>query len=110
MVSEALEFYDIYSLDDPDMMGHEDASRDWHAGAGPEEPVLWFQQTVIHGCGLIGLLHCVANGLPSELVVPGSDLASFLGQTISARHGKESPAPERERGSLSAERGRGAEG
>ena len=101
-VSEELAFYDVYSLYDAEMMAlvprpvfallvtipmnaawrqdrdAEDAALEWYSGSGPGEPVLWFQQTVIHGCGLIGLLHCVANGIPAEMMVPGSELANFV--------------------------------
>ena len=44
--------------------------------------MIWFRQTIIHGCGLIGFLHCVCNGVPSEMVVPGSELASFLEKAV----------------------------
>ncbi|KAK3381136.1 hypothetical protein B0H63DRAFT_434520 [Podospora didyma] len=101
-VSEELAFYDVYSLYDEEMMAlvprpvyallvtipmnpawrqdrnTEDAGHEWYRGSGPDEPVLWLQQTVIHGCGLIGLLHCVANGVPAEMIVPGSVLADFV--------------------------------
>lgn len=101
-VSEELAFYDVYSLYDAEMMAlvprpvfallvtipmnaawrqdrtAEDAALEWYGGSGPDEPVLWFQQTVIHGCGLIGLLHCVANGVPAGMIVPGSELANFV--------------------------------
>jgi len=101
-VTEELAFYDVYSLYDADVMAMvpspvfallvtipmtdawredretEDGSKEWYKGAGPDEPVVWFRQTVIHGCGLIGLLPCVVNGLPSKMIVPGSKLANFL--------------------------------
>jgi len=101
-VTKDLTFYDVYSLYDTDMLAlvprpvyallttipmtdtwkrdrdTEDAGLEWHAGSGPTESVTWFQQTIIHGCGLIGLLHCVANGTPGELVVSGTKLAQFL--------------------------------
>lgn len=105
-VSKEFSFYDIYSLYDSDMLAMvprpvfallttipmteawkqdrdaEDASLEWYKGAGPEEPVIWFRQTIIHGCGLIGLLHCVSNGVPSETIVPGSELANFLEKAV----------------------------
>ena len=105
-VSEELAFYDVYSLYDSDMLAlvphpvyallttipmteawkqdrdAEDGGHEWYKGAGSEEPVIWFRQTIIHGCGLIGLLHCVSNGVPSKLIVPGSLLATFLGHAI----------------------------
>jgi ubiquitin carboxyl-terminal hydrolase L3 len=105
-VSKELAFYDVYSLYDADMMAlvprpvfallvtipmneawrkereAEDGPLEWYKGAGPDEPVVWFQQTVIHGCGLIGLLHCVSNGVPAEMIVPGSELAKFLEKAV----------------------------
>ncbi|KAL9112992.1 MAG: hypothetical protein Q9227_002857 [Pyrenula ochraceoflavens] len=105
-VTNHLSFYDIYSLYDSDMLSlvprpvfallttipmteswrqdrdAEDANLDWYKGAGPEEQTIWFRQTIIHGCGLIGLLHCVANGVPSEMIVPGSKLAKFLERAV----------------------------
>ena len=101
-VSKKLSFHDVYSIYDSDMLALvprpvfallatipmteawkrdrdvEDAHLQWYKGAGREEPVIWFQQTIIHGCGLIGLLHCVCNGVPSEMITPGSELADFL--------------------------------
>lgn len=105
-MSKELAFYDVYSLYDSDMLAlvprpvfallatvpmneswrqdrdAEDADLPWYEGAGPEEPVIWFQQTIIHGCGLIGLLHCVCNGLPSKMILPGSELAKFLEKAV----------------------------
>ncbi|KAL8836465.1 MAG: hypothetical protein Q9170_002898 [Blastenia crenularia] len=60
----------------------EDADLEWYKGAGPAEPAIWFRQTIIHGCGLIGLLHCVSNGVPSQLIEPGSELANFLKKAV----------------------------
>ena len=105
-VSKELSFYDVYSLYDPDMLAMvprpvfallatvpmteawrqtrdaEDARLQWYKGAGPEEPVVWFKQTIIEGCGLIGFLHCVCNGVPYEMTIPGSELASFLEKAV----------------------------
>ncbi|OXV07707.1 hypothetical protein Egran_04528 [Elaphomyces granulatus] len=102
-VSDALAFYDVYSLYDADMMAmvprpvfallttipmteawkktrdEEDVDLQWYKGSGKEEPVTWFRQTIPHGCGLIGLLHSVSNG---DLVVPGSQLANFLDKAV----------------------------
>lgn len=101
-VSEELFFYDVYSLYDSDMLAMvprpvhallstipmsevwrqnrdaEDAALEWYTGAGQEEPVMWFQQTITHGCGLIGLLHCMSSGTPSKMILPGSKLAQLL--------------------------------
>jgi ubiquitin carboxyl-terminal hydrolase L3 len=99
-------FYDVYSLYDADMLAMvprpvfallttipmtkawkedrdaEGAGLEWYKAAGPEEPAIWFQQTIVYGCGLIGLLHCVSNGVPSEMDVPGSELANFLEKAV----------------------------
>lgn len=100
-VTDKLAFYDVYSLYDADMMAivsrpvyallvtipisdawkqdreAEDAGMEWYKGAGPDEPVVWFRQTIVHGCGLIAFLHCLLNGVPAEMIVPGSKLAEF---------------------------------
>ncbi|KAL8894458.1 MAG: hypothetical protein Q9192_004302 [Flavoplaca navasiana] len=105
-VPKELSFHDVYSLYDSDMLAMvprpvyallttipmteawkqgrdaEDADLEWYKGSGPAEPAIWFRQTIIHGCGLIGLLHCVSNGVPSELIVPGSELANFLQKAV----------------------------
>jgi ubiquitin carboxyl-terminal hydrolase L3 len=105
-LSKELSFHDVYSLYDPDMLAliprpvlallvtvplteawkldreSEDARLPWYGGAGPEEPVIWFQQTVIHGCGLIGLLHSIFNGVPSRMIAPGSELATLLEKAV----------------------------
>lgn len=102
-LSKDLQFYDIYSLDDPDLLGfiprpvhallaiipltgawakarkEEDDQMEWYEGSGAD-PVLWFRQTIIHGCGLIGLIHCACNGVSSERITPGSELDRLLQQ------------------------------
>ncbi|KAK7418943.1 hypothetical protein QQX98_003646 [Neonectria punicea] len=105
-LSADLSFYDVYSLDDPDLLAtiprpvyallaiiplteawkrERDAEKghtEQYDGAGPDEPVVWFRQTIIHGCGLIGFLHCIYNGAPAKAVVPGSTLAQFRDEAI----------------------------
>jgi ubiquitin carboxyl-terminal hydrolase L3 len=46
--------------------------------SGPDEPVLWFHQTIGHACGLIGLLHCLTNGEAAKHIVAGSDLEKLI--------------------------------
>ena len=99
-------FYDVYSLDDPDMLAlvprpvhallviipatdawkkdreAEDAGKGVYEGAGPDEPVLWLKQTIPCGCGLIGLLHCVFNGPAVDMIKPGSDLDDIRRRAI----------------------------
>lgn len=105
-LSSDLAFYDVYSLDDQDLlamiprpvhallviiplteawdkMRKEDAEKmEWYKGAGLDEPVLWIRQTILHGCGLIGLLHCALNGVPAEFVQEGSPLAEFRDKVL----------------------------
>ncbi|KAH8891031.1 cysteine proteinase [Thozetella sp. PMI_491] len=96
-LSDELAFYDVYSLDEPELLTHiprpvlallviipftaawdrdrcaEDADRPAvYPGAGPEEPVIWFKQTIGHACGSIGLLHCAINGPTARFITPGS--------------------------------------
>lgn len=105
-LSPELQFYDIYSLDEPEMLAHiprpvlallviipltpawdhdrqaEDASKSDYAGFGPDEPVIWFKQTIGNACGSIGLLHSVINGPAADFVQPGSDLAAIRSRAI----------------------------
>lgn len=97
-MSSDLAFYDIWSLDDPDLLSliprpvlallviipftpawgkdrdDEDADKEYYKGSGPDEAVIWFQQTIGNACGSIGLLHCTLNGDAAHHVIPGSDL------------------------------------
>lgn len=85
-LSSELQFYDVYSLDEPEQLAHiprpamallaiiprtpawerdreaEDANKEPYTGSGPDEPVIWFKQTIGHACGSIGLLHSLVNG------------------------------------------------
>jgi ubiquitin carboxyl-terminal hydrolase L3 len=91
-LSKELAFHDVYSIDDPDLLAFvprpayalllvfpvnatyesarmtEDATKEEYAGAGPDEPVVWFKQTIRNACGLIGLLHGVTNGGASDFI------------------------------------------
>ncbi|TKA22097.1 hypothetical protein B0A50_08475 [Salinomyces thailandicus] len=101
-VSPALTFHDIYSLTDPALLSlvprpthalifispskvyHRVRSHDADgkelrdAGSGPDENVMWFKQTIGNACGLIALLHAVANGSAREFVKAGSALEGIL--------------------------------
>ncbi|KAF7555786.1 hypothetical protein G7Z17_g1928 [Cylindrodendrum hubeiense] len=105
-LSTDLAFHDVYSLDDPDILAMiprpvysllviipmtdawkrdrdaEDEQTESYDGAGPEEPVIWFHQKIINGCGLIGLLHCAFNGPPAEKIIPDSALAKIREDAI----------------------------
>ena len=52
----------------------EDQDMPDYAGNGPEEPVIWFKQTIGHACGSIGLLHCALNGGAAKFIEKGSFL------------------------------------
>jgi ubiquitin carboxyl-terminal hydrolase L3 len=60
----------------------EDASLPTYTGSGPNEPVVWFKQTIRNACGLIGLLHSVSNGPARDMIVEGSDLDLLLKEAV----------------------------
>ena len=82
-VSSDLHFEDIYTLDEPDFLPHpalalilvfpegnnrgprtseSETARLPYNGAGHDEPVLWFKQTIHNACGLYAALHALSNG------------------------------------------------
>ncbi|OJJ88140.1 ubiquitin carboxyl-terminal hydrolase [Aspergillus glaucus CBS 516.65] len=95
-------FSDVLSIDEPDLLAFiprpshglllvfpvsqtyeasrlsEDAPLPEYTGSGPNEPIMWFKQTIRNACGLIGLLHAVSNGEPRRNIVKGSDLETLL--------------------------------
>ena len=103
-VSKDLAFHDLYSLTDrdlidiipdplallfvyPDTTTAHSFQADFKAStepiynkAGPDEPVVYFRQTIRNACGLIGLLHCTTNN-PSY-ITEGSNLDRLLKQAI----------------------------
>lgn len=106
-LSEKLQFHEVYSLTEPSLLEflprpahalllvfpvtatyekfreEEDASKPNYSGSGPEEPVLWFKQTIRNACGLIGLLHIITNGEAREQIVAGSALEKMLKEAVS---------------------------
>lgn len=105
-LSPALAFHDAFSLTDPDLIAilprpasallftypESKTSKthfaethaiepDYH-GSGPEEPVMFYHQTIIHACGLIGLLHCTTNGAAADMIQAGSDLEKLVKDTM----------------------------
>ena len=105
-LSSDLQFYDVYSLDVPELLAHilrpalallviipltpawdrnrkaEDADKEPYTGCGPNEPVIWFKQTIGHACGSIGLLHSVINGPAVDFIKRDSDLAAIRSLAI----------------------------
>ncbi|KAI1819935.1 ubiquitin carboxyl-terminal hydrolase [Xylaria intraflava] len=105
-LSSELQFYDVYSLDEPELLSHiprpvlallviipltpawdrnrqaEDADKEPYTGFGPDEPVIWFKQTIGHACGSIGLLHSVINGPAVDFIKRDSDLAAIRSLAI----------------------------
>lgn len=97
-LSPELSFYDVWSLDEPELLAHiprpamallvtlpptptwkedcqvEDSRKGDYEGHGPEEPVIWFKQTIGNACGSIGFLHCAINGPAAEFIQQNSDL------------------------------------
>lgn len=105
-LSSELQFYDVYSLDEPEFLAHiprpalallviipltpawekdrmaEDASKEEYAASGPQEPVIWFKQTISNACGSIGLLHCAINGPAAQFIKSGSDFDKIRADAI----------------------------
>ena len=104
-VSPTLGFYDIYSIDSPELLAfiprpayalificpaavyyrarkdENDAMKPYE-GSGEQEPVIWFRQTIRHACGLIGCLHAVSNGGAKAYIQPDSDLDKLLKEAV----------------------------
>ncbi|KAH8901367.1 cysteine proteinase, partial [Thozetella sp. PMI_491] len=103
-LSESLMFEDVYSIDDPDLLGavprpcyglilvfpineayeqfrveEDNLFEDYH-DFGENEEVIWFKQTIGTACGMIALLHCLANGDSPSFIRSGSDLEHLLNQ------------------------------
>ncbi|MCJ1432881.1 ubiquitinyl hydrolase 1 [Xylographa pallens] len=109
-VSPDLGFFDVYSIDDPDLLAyiprpvyallaivppkvywkarHKESKTTAYEGSGEKEPVIWFKQTIRHSCGLIGLLHSVSNGGARQYIQKESTLDKLLKEAIPLK-----PAP-----------------
>ena len=104
-VSPELGFYDVYSIDDVEMLAFiprpvyalificpaevygrartaENAGMKDYDGSGDTEPVLWYRQTIGHSCGLMALIHSVCNGGAKQYIQPGSDLEKIVEESI----------------------------
>ncbi|EPE04819.1 ubiquitin carboxyl-terminal hydrolase [Ophiostoma piceae UAMH 11346] len=105
-VAPTLAVHDVFSLTEPDMLAFvprpamalllvfpiseayekhrvtEDADCELYLGKGPQEPVLWFRQTIRNACGVMGLLHATANGPARNFVEDGSPLDTLLKRAV----------------------------
>ncbi|KAI9801787.1 MAG: hypothetical protein M1825_003159 [Sarcosagium campestre] len=105
-LSKDLAFHDVFSIDDADLLAflprpalalllvfpindayetfrrEEDADRLDYQGRGPEEDVMWFKQTIRNACGMMALLHGVANGEARNAVGEASALAALLKSAV----------------------------
>ena len=85
-VSPSLEFQDVLSIDDSDLLAFvprpvlalilifptsdvyeeqkavQEAREEEYKGYGEEEAVVWYKQTINNACGLYGILHAISNG------------------------------------------------
>ena len=103
-VSSKLGFYDVYSIDDHDLLAYiprpvyallftcpaaiywkarnKESNTTAYEGSGDNEPIIWFKQIIRHACGLIGLLHSVSNGGARRYIEPGSILENLLKEAV----------------------------
>ncbi|KAL2142764.1 hypothetical protein VTI28DRAFT_781 [Corynascus sepedonium] len=136
-LSRSLAIHDVYSLTEPSLLAFiprpahalllvfpvsaayeshrlaEDALQPEYAGKGPQEPVVWFPQTIRNACGLIGLLHAAANAnagdssssTPGAIVEPGTDLDRLLAAAIHLPPAERAKLLERDGALAAAHRG-----
>ncbi|KAH7324734.1 hypothetical protein B0I35DRAFT_348959 [Stachybotrys elegans] len=105
-VSSALQLHDVYSLTEPELLAFiprpalalllvfpisavyeshrmaEDTLVEPYKRKGEAEPVIWWRQTIQNACGLMGLLHAVANGPARSFIEKGSTLDEFIAKSI----------------------------
>lgn len=111
-ISPKLGFYDIYSIDEPELLAfvprpvhalifivpadvyhrvrkndrgfkiEEESKVMTYDGSGDEEPVMWFKQTIGHSCGLMALIHSVSNGPAKQFVTSDSLLDKLLKESL----------------------------
>ncbi|KAF2721585.1 cysteine proteinase [Polychaeton citri CBS 116435] len=108
-LSSSLQFHDVYSIDEPDLLAfvprpalalllvfpvsntyekfrqEEDSGKEAYEGSGSNEPVIWYKQTIGNACGLMGLLHAASNGAARQQIQNGSALDDFVRQAIPLR-------------------------
>ncbi|KAJ2898910.1 Ubiquitin carboxyl-terminal hydrolase [Zalerion maritima] len=114
-LSPALQFCDVFSLTEPEMLGFiprpalalllvfpiskeyeeyratEDEGKelDPEGGKGEKEPV-WIRQTIRNACGLMAMLHGMLNGTAREFITPDSTLSTLLSDAIPASYSQRS--------------------
>lgn len=105
-LSKTLQFHDVFSIDDPDLLAfvprpayalllvfpvsqtyekfryEEDKDKVEYEGHGEQEDVVWYKQTIGNACGLIGLLHGVSNGPARAQIQANSDLDKLVKQAV----------------------------
>ncbi|KAK0199200.1 ubiquitin carboxyl-terminal hydrolase [Desarmillaria ectypa] len=103
---DVLQFQDVYSVEEPDLMAMvhrpvyalvlvfptsdayenqkkaDEATRSAYAGKGDGEDVVWFRQTINNACGLYAILHAVCNGDAKNLIPSSSKLAALLDKVV----------------------------
>lgn len=101
-VSPKLTFHDLYSLDLISLIprpahalifiapapiyyavrskydNYKDTAQITYNSCGPDEPVMWFKQTIGHACGLYSLIHAVGNGDAKNFIQPDSLIDRLL--------------------------------
>ncbi|KAJ7662159.1 ubiquitin C-terminal hydrolase L3 [Mycena polygramma] len=60
-------------------LAYSDGTR--YAGHGPEEPVIWFEQTIHNACGLYAILHAISN-LDQTIASRAIDRESLFGKFL----------------------------
>lgn len=106
-VSPKLAFHDVYSIDEPELLAliprpshalifitppemYNDSRKEdgiatkvklQDATYTTPEGVVWYPQTIGHACGLIALLHSLANGKSRDYVIKASFLDTLLTET-----------------------------
>lgn len=108
-LSPELEFHDVFSLDEPDLLSliprpalalvlvfptspnyeadlqQLDKQTPEYSKSGADEDVVWFKQTINNACGLYGILHAVTNGAARDFIRQyNPPLFTYLDLTITS--------------------------
>lgn len=96
-VQPSVEFFDVYSIDDPDLLAYirrpdiallytclhevyirarhtEKEVMDDYKGFEPQQAVMWFRQTISGSCRLVSLLHSLSNDDARQHIRSNSEL------------------------------------